>query len=186
MSSVASTLKERLGPPHLGHLLNTLLAGLYGRTWTGKEALLQAIDTVCTYCRSVDKASQLKTVIVRGLSRSTVYCKSSYNRSAVYNVLSLSVDREDQLYTTVVDKAGQLYRNILAHYWTNCTNVRYNTCLFIISGKHYRMSQTRNNLQSPRYTQLLCKTSGAITVILCDSIYLFIWSSFSCVRLLRQ
>lgn len=77
MSSVASTLKERLGPPHLGHLLNTLLAGLYGRTWTGKEALLQAIDTVCTYCRSVDKASQLKTFIVRGLSRSTVYCKSS-------------------------------------------------------------------------------------------------------------
>ncbi|XP_061192483.1 proteasome adapter and scaffold protein ECM29-like [Saccostrea echinata] len=51
MSSVASTLKDRLGPPHLGHLLRTLLAGLSGRTWTGKEALLQAIDTVCTYCR---------------------------------------------------------------------------------------------------------------------------------------
>lgn len=51
MSSVASTLKERLGPPHLGHLLNTLLSGLSGRTWTGKEALLQAVDTVCTFCR---------------------------------------------------------------------------------------------------------------------------------------
>jgi hypothetical protein len=51
MSSVASTLQDRLGPPHLGHLLQTLLAGLSGRTWTGKEALIQAIDTVCTFCR---------------------------------------------------------------------------------------------------------------------------------------
>ncbi|XP_056020008.1 proteasome adapter and scaffold protein ECM29-like [Ostrea edulis] len=55
MSSVASTLQDRLGPPHLGHLLRTLLAGLSGRTWTGKEALLQAIDTVCTFCREALK-----------------------------------------------------------------------------------------------------------------------------------
>lgn len=75
MSSVASTLKERLGPPHLGHLLNTLLAGLYGRTWTGKEALLQAIDTVCTYCRSVDIAGQLYNLKVhRAGQLYTMYC----------------------------------------------------------------------------------------------------------------
>lgn len=77
MSSVASTLKERLGPPHLGHLLNTLLAGLSGRTWTGKEALLQAIDTVCTYCRSVDIVGQLYTVKVHRTGQLyTMYCNS--------------------------------------------------------------------------------------------------------------
>ncbi|XP_076089191.1 proteasome adapter and scaffold protein ECM29-like isoform X1 [Mytilus galloprovincialis] len=51
MSTVAEKLKDKLGPPHLGNLLTTLLSGLQGRIWTGKETLIQAIDTVCCYCK---------------------------------------------------------------------------------------------------------------------------------------
>lgn len=36
MKTVASKLGANLGPPHLGMLLKALLAGLGGRTWTGK------------------------------------------------------------------------------------------------------------------------------------------------------
>ncbi|XP_021353886.1 proteasome-associated protein ECM29 homolog [Mizuhopecten yessoensis] len=51
MATVASKLEAQLGPPHLGNLLSALLIGLQGKTWTGKEALLQAVKTVCTSCR---------------------------------------------------------------------------------------------------------------------------------------
>jgi hypothetical protein len=36
MSTVAEKLKDKLGPPHLGNLLSTLMSGLQGRIWTGK------------------------------------------------------------------------------------------------------------------------------------------------------
>lgn len=56
MATVASKLQAQLGPPHLGNLLSALLVGLQGKTWTGKEALLQAVQTVCTSCRkSIEK-----------------------------------------------------------------------------------------------------------------------------------
>ena len=39
MSTVAEKLKDKLGPPHLGQLLSTLMSGLQGRIWTGKVCL---------------------------------------------------------------------------------------------------------------------------------------------------
>jgi len=36
MATVAEKLGANLGPPHLGDLLEALLAGLQGRTWAGK------------------------------------------------------------------------------------------------------------------------------------------------------
>ena len=36
MSLVAQKLGANLGPPHLGVVLSALVAGLGGRTWTGK------------------------------------------------------------------------------------------------------------------------------------------------------
>ena len=36
MSALASKLGAKLGPPHLGVVLNALVAGLAGRTWSGK------------------------------------------------------------------------------------------------------------------------------------------------------
>lgn len=50
MSTVADKLGSNLGPPHLGNLMSALLIGLQGRTWAGKEALLHALQVVCTSC----------------------------------------------------------------------------------------------------------------------------------------
>ncbi|XP_040217375.1 proteasome adapter and scaffold protein ECM29 isoform X2 [Rana temporaria] len=52
-AAIASIAKQQTGslvPPHLGMVLNTLLQGLPGRTWAGKEELLKAIGTVVSSC----------------------------------------------------------------------------------------------------------------------------------------
>ena len=36
MATVAERMGSQLGPPHLGQLLDALLAALLSRTWTGK------------------------------------------------------------------------------------------------------------------------------------------------------
>ena len=41
-----------LGPPHLATLLKSLIEGLQGRTWDGKEILLTSLRTVCISCSS--------------------------------------------------------------------------------------------------------------------------------------
>ena len=38
--TVAEKLGSRLGPPHLGVLINAVMKGLPGRTWTGKVELI--------------------------------------------------------------------------------------------------------------------------------------------------
>ncbi|XP_066469723.1 proteasome adapter and scaffold protein ECM29 isoform X2 [Tiliqua scincoides] len=51
-AAMASIAKQTgsLVPPHLGMVLSTLLQGLPGRTWTGKEELLKAIASVVCSC----------------------------------------------------------------------------------------------------------------------------------------
>ncbi|KAM4053541.1 proteasome adapter and scaffold protein ECM29 isoform 2-T2 [Anomaloglossus baeobatrachus] len=50
MASIAKQQTGSLVPPHLGMVIGTLLQGLPGRTWTGKEELLKAIGTVVSSC----------------------------------------------------------------------------------------------------------------------------------------
>ncbi|XP_064414526.1 proteasome adapter and scaffold protein ECM29 [Latimeria chalumnae] len=50
MASIAKQQTGSLVPPHLGMVLNALLQGLAGRTWTGKEELLKAIGSVVSAC----------------------------------------------------------------------------------------------------------------------------------------
>ncbi|XP_075067043.1 proteasome adapter and scaffold protein ECM29 [Mixophyes fleayi] len=52
-AAIASIAKQQTGslvPPHLGMVVSTLLQGLPGRTWAGKEELLKAIGTVVSTC----------------------------------------------------------------------------------------------------------------------------------------
>ncbi|XP_063770752.1 proteasome adapter and scaffold protein ECM29 isoform X2 [Pseudophryne corroboree] len=52
-AAIASIAKQQTGslvPPHLGMVIGTLLQGLPGRTWAGKEELLKAIGTVVSTC----------------------------------------------------------------------------------------------------------------------------------------
>ncbi|XP_078427300.1 proteasome adapter and scaffold protein ECM29 [Cetorhinus maximus] len=50
MASIAKQQAGSLVPPHLGLILNALLQGISGRTWTGKEELLKAVDSVVAAC----------------------------------------------------------------------------------------------------------------------------------------
>ncbi|CAB1327120.1 unnamed protein product, partial [Coregonus sp. 'balchen'] len=51
MASIAKQQTGSLVVPHLGMVLSALLQGLAGRTWTGKEELLNAIGSVVSKCR---------------------------------------------------------------------------------------------------------------------------------------
>ncbi|KAM3938188.1 proteasome adapter and scaffold protein ECM29 isoform 2-T2 [Leptodactylus fuscus] len=57
MASIAKQQTGSLVPPHLGMVIGTLLQGLPGRTWTGKEELLKAIGTVVSSCSEQLKES---------------------------------------------------------------------------------------------------------------------------------
>ena len=61
MQTLANKSRGNLTQPHLGDLLSVLVTGLAGRTWNGKDTLLQAISSVCVTCRSVitDSANNL-------------------------------------------------------------------------------------------------------------------------------
>lgn len=58
ISAIAQKLGSSLSQPYLGKLLSSLVSGLVGRTWTGKEALLSALSCVCIKCRkSMEESS---------------------------------------------------------------------------------------------------------------------------------
>ncbi|XP_031556184.1 proteasome adapter and scaffold protein ECM29-like [Actinia tenebrosa] len=57
ITNMTSKLGSNLKQPHLGKLLGSLVSGLTGRTWTGKEALLDAIKSICKECRSPMESS---------------------------------------------------------------------------------------------------------------------------------
>jgi len=50
--TIATKLGDSLQQPHINNLLDVLLTALQGRTWTGKECLLQAIRELTIKCRS--------------------------------------------------------------------------------------------------------------------------------------
>ncbi|XP_048584699.1 proteasome adapter and scaffold protein ECM29 isoform X2 [Nematostella vectensis] len=61
VSSLAAKLGNSLKQPFLGKLLNSLVGGLAGRTWTGKDKLLESISCICTKCRSsVENSEKLE------------------------------------------------------------------------------------------------------------------------------
>uniref|UniRef100_A0A2C9KR44 TOG domain-containing protein n=1 Tax=Biomphalaria glabrata TaxID=6526 RepID=A0A2C9KR44_BIOGL len=51
MATVAQKLGNQLESPHLDQIVLALVEGLSGRTWEGKESLLNALSVVCTSCR---------------------------------------------------------------------------------------------------------------------------------------
>ena len=50
METIASKLGNSLGPPHLSILLQTLITGLHGRTWTGKVPTLYILSFLVCMC----------------------------------------------------------------------------------------------------------------------------------------
>lgn len=163
MSSVASTLKDRLGPPHLGHLLNTLLAGLYGRTWTGKEALLQAIDTVCTYCREAlqnesDKEQPTVATVVEAVMKECKKENISYKVEAMKCIGNLlegyKVDQFKDMWTLITpvleskpeDEEERSKRELQID------------CYFEVLGQAWPHNPTTQDEYSSKFCCLLCES----------------------------
>ncbi|XP_076347189.1 proteasome adapter and scaffold protein ECM29 [Tachypleus tridentatus] len=61
VAMMATKLGGMLKQPYLGILLKTLLSGLSGRTWTGKESLMNALSLICV--NSMDKISETEDEI---------------------------------------------------------------------------------------------------------------------------
>ncbi|XP_046388790.1 proteasome adapter and scaffold protein ECM29-like [Ischnura elegans] len=59
--TVAAKLGSELGPEHRVLLLKMLIGGLKGRTWTGKESLLNALVPLCTSTSLESFPDELKT-----------------------------------------------------------------------------------------------------------------------------
>ncbi|XP_074640240.1 proteasome adapter and scaffold protein ECM29-like [Tubulanus polymorphus] len=53
MKTVAVKSSSNLKPPHLGNLLQALLTSLSGRTWAGKETLIEALCAICKECKDL-------------------------------------------------------------------------------------------------------------------------------------
>ncbi|XP_013777201.1 proteasome-associated protein ECM29 homolog [Limulus polyphemus] len=56
VATMATKLGGMLKQPYLGTLLNTLLSGLSGRTWKGKESIMNALSLICV--NSMDQITE--------------------------------------------------------------------------------------------------------------------------------
>lgn len=53
VSTVANKLGKSMDPVQRNALIQILLNGLTGRTWNGKDKLLNALASICTNCKLV-------------------------------------------------------------------------------------------------------------------------------------
>ncbi|XP_058950151.2 proteasome adapter and scaffold protein ECM29 isoform X1 [Pocillopora verrucosa] len=106
ISAVAQKLGSSLCQPNLGKLLSSLVSGLSGRTWTGKESLLSAVSCVCIKCRKSiqDSSPRVDPDIEEVLDSIFKECKKenpTYKRAALKCfgeiVQEYSIDRFQQL-----------------------------------------------------------------------------------------
>lgn len=106
ISAVAQNLGSSLCQPNLGKLLSSLVSGLSGRTWTGKESLLSAVSCVCIKCRKSiqDSSPRVDPDIEEVLDSIFKECKKenpTYKRAALKCfgeiVQEYSIDRFQQL-----------------------------------------------------------------------------------------
>ncbi|KAL3868785.1 hypothetical protein ACJMK2_041546 [Sinanodonta woodiana] len=119
MNTVATKLGANLGPPHLGQLMSALLAGLQGRTWTGKESILKALKGVTTSCReTILKAcnegvegqptvEQVVEALLKECKKETIPYKLEALRSVGEILEVYSIDKFSEVFTIlakVLDK----------------------------------------------------------------------------------
>ncbi|KAK3091483.1 hypothetical protein FSP39_020174, partial [Pinctada imbricata] len=170
MSTVASKLQSNLGHPHLGKLLTALLTGLQGRTWTGKEALLQAIDTVCTFCKGAitdgnegqPTLTQITEAVMKECRKDNVTYKLEACR-CMGNILELySVDRFSDMWNIFSpvllkdDKKDDDEDEIKP----NMTQSRLE-CYYEVLGQAWPVEKVTQDGFCDRYCDLMC-TSYAV------------------------
>nr|CAD7446900.1 unnamed protein product [Timema bartmani] len=110
VSTVASKMGAALSVGHRDSLIDILMTGLGGRTWTGKENLLKALSTIVTNCKDSlrEVSSQVRMeamldVILRESRKEQPFYKK-HALHALGDVLrDLEVDRFDEVYDAVKD-----------------------------------------------------------------------------------
>nr|CAD7576131.1 unnamed protein product [Timema californicum] len=110
VSMVASKMGATLSVVHRDSLIDILMTGLGGRTWTGKENLLKALSTIVTNCKdglreasSRVRAEAMLEVILRESRKEQPFYKK-HALHALGDVLrDLEVDRFDEVYDAVKD-----------------------------------------------------------------------------------
>ncbi|XP_060085987.1 proteasome adapter and scaffold protein ECM29-like [Ylistrum balloti] len=170
MATVASKLQAQLGPPHLGNLLSALLIGLQGKTWTGKEALLQAVKTVCTSCKKSIENSDTEgqpsiSQVVEAVMKECRKERLAYKLEALqcmgsileeykldhfkdmWDILSptlLKKDKEDKEEDDDEIKPEQKQNQLL--------------CYYDVLGQAWPYSQSTQDEYSQRFHELLCSS----------------------------
>ncbi|XP_005102218.1 proteasome adapter and scaffold protein ECM29 [Aplysia californica] len=170
MAMVGGKLGGQLKQPHLTHILEALLNGLSGRTWKGKETLLEALTTVCTSCReeilkgetespSQPSIEQVLTVVVRESSKT----QPEYKIAAM-KCLGPVLELYQRDHFTQV---WEITRPILCSKESNTdddekgsssSNVRQELIqsAFMLLGEAWPCSQTTQDTFTEKYSQLLC------------------------------
>nr|CAD7421672.1 unnamed protein product [Timema poppensis] len=110
VSTVASKMGATLSVVHRDSLIDILMTGLGGRTWTGKENLLKALSTIVTNCKDGlrEASSRVRTeAMIEVILRESRKEQPFYKKHALHalgDVLrDLEVDRFDEVYDAVKD-----------------------------------------------------------------------------------
>lgn len=189
MATVASKLQAQLGPPHLGNLLSALLIGLQGKTWTGKETLLQAVSTVCTSCRkSIENAntegqpsiSQVVEAVMKECRKERLAYKLEALQCMGSILEEYSMDHFSDMWDIIspvllkTDKANKDDEGEIKPEQKQSQLL----CYYEVLGQAWPRTQTTQDEYSPRFHQLLCsslpRTTWKIQTILLKTIYKFL------------
>ncbi|KAL4235658.1 hypothetical protein ACF0H5_004053 [Mactra antiquata] len=168
MSMVAEKLGSNLGPPHLGKLLSALLVGLQGRTWTGKESLLKAIQIVCKSCSksiTADQSDDIVTKILDSLLRESKKESIGYKLEALTcfgEVLEIfSVDRFDDVYaimSPVLEKDDSMEVDEDKEDMSSEVKQKQLVCYFSVLGQAWPQTVSTQDEYSKRYSCIMCDT----------------------------
>ncbi|CAH0555694.1 unnamed protein product [Brassicogethes aeneus] len=107
VSTVASKLGTTMDPKHRNALLQILLIGLPGRTWTGKDKLLKALASICSNCKDSIKedpevnVDAIVEAVLKESRKDDIVYKNSALQSLADVISSLEVDKFDQVYEIV-------------------------------------------------------------------------------------
>lgn len=115
---------------HRQELIEMLLDALKGRTWKGKEKLLQALANLCRFNAETEKVSselleQVVESVMKECNKQDVVYKR-FSLSALGDILEvLKIDRFEQVYNTLSDTLAKVLiigindRSLLYNFYIN-------------------------------------------------------------------
>ncbi|BFY99626.1 hypothetical protein BsWGS_02666 [Bradybaena similaris] len=187
MATVAQKLQSQLGQPYLGDLLSSLLDGLSGRTWDGKEAFLKALSTVTTSCKdeiikaeSAGTSQQYLKQIVAVLLRECGKERLQYKMEAMQSlgpVLELyELDHFSEVWDLTHPLLNQVSSNTEDNQETDLGQKQeLITCSLTLLGEAWPNNQSTQAIFTNKFVDLLCDSmpvsSWKVQVIIMKDLY---------------